>query len=144
MRYYLKKYWLANLVAILLALIVCALQTGNNLLMIQSFQSIIDGNLRRFFFWSLAMMGAWFLLLWVNSLSEFFEGRAIRNMNNAVRRDMTATLLHKSHAEFHGKDTGEYLSWFTNDVNQIEALAWKPFYQCIAYAATPCSAPSPC
>ncbi len=136
MRYYLKKHWAANLLAVLLGLVVSALQTGNNLLMMRSFQSIIELDLRSFLFWSLMMTGAWFLLMWVNSLVEFFQGRAIQAMNNAVRRDMTATLLRKSHVEFHGKDTGEYLSWFTNDVNQIENLAWRPFYQCVDAAAS--------
>ncbi len=135
MRYYLKKYWPANLLAILLLLIVCALQIGNNLLMMQVFQSIIELDLRGFFFWELIMTGAWFLLLWIEGVYKFFQGRAVRAMNNAVRRDMTATLLHKSHGEFHGTDTGEYLSWFTNDVNRIEELAWQPFYQCVACAA---------
>ncbi len=83
----------------------------------------------------LTMTGTWFLLLWLEGLVELLQGRAIRKMNNAVRQDMTATLLHKSHVEFHGTDTGEYLSWFTNDVNQIEGLAWQPFYQCVACAA---------
>ena len=131
MSYYLKKHWLANLLAILPGLLACALRTVNNLLMIRTFQGIIDRDLRGFFFWLLMMTGTWFLLLWIEGLVEFLQGRAIRAMNNAVRRDMTATLLHKSHVEFHGKDTGEYLSWFTNDVNQIEELAWKPFYRCI-------------
>ena len=104
--------------------------------MIQTFQSIIERDLRGFGFWILMMVGAWFLLFGVNSLQEFFQGRAVRSMNNAVRRDMAATLLHKNHREFHELDTGEYLSWFTNDINQIESLAWKPFYQCVDSAAT--------
>ncbi len=135
MSYYLKKYWFANLSAILMLLIVSALQIGNNLLMMQTFQSIIELDLRGFFFWELILTGSWFILLWVDSLYELLQGRAIRDMNNAVRRDMTATLLQKSHVEFHGKDTGEYLSWFTNDVNQIEELAWQPFYRCVGCAA---------
>ena len=136
MRYYLKKYWFANLLAILPGLIVCALRTGNNFLMIWSFQSIIELNLLGFLFWNLMMTAVWFLVLWVESLGEFFQGRAIRKMNHAVRSDMTATLLSMSYRDFHSKDTGEFLSWFTNDVNQIEGLAWRPFYQCIDSAAT--------
>ena len=103
--------------------------------MMRCFQGIIDRDLRSFFFWMLLMVGSWFILLWINSLQEFCQGRAIRKMNNAVRQDMTATLLHKSHSEFHETDTGEYLSWFTNDVNRIEELAWQPFYQGVACAA---------
>ncbi len=136
MKYYLKKYWGANLAAVVLALVVCALQTGNNLLLMQTFQGIIDRDLRSFFFWMLLLAGSWFILLWVNGLQEYCQGRAVRLMNNAVRRDMTATLLAKSHTDFHEKDTGEYLSWFTNDVNQIETLAWQPFYQCVACGAS--------
>lgn len=135
MSYYLKKYWGANLAAILPLLIVCALQIGNNLLMMQTFQSIIELDLRGYLFWTLILTGSWFILWWTNSLYEFLQGRAIRAMNNAIRRDMTATLLHKTHVEFHGTDTGEYLSWFTNDVNQIEQLAWQPFYRCVACTA---------
>ncbi len=136
MAHYLKKFWKANFLAILPVVAVCALQTGTSLVLIQTFQSIIERNLREFGFWILAMMALWFLLLWINSLQEFFQGRAVRAMNNAVRQDMAATLLQKNHTEFHALDTGEYLSWFTNDVNQIENLAWKPFYQCVDSAAT--------
>lgn len=136
MSHYLKKFWKANILAVLPVLAVCALQTGTSLVMIQTFQSIIERDLRGFGFWILAMLAVWFLLLGINSLQEFFQGRAIRTMNNAVRRDMAATLLQQSHAEFHKLDTGEYLSRFTNDINQIENLAWKPFYQCVDSAAT--------
>lgn len=136
MKYYLRKFWKANFLAILPVLAVCALQTGTSLVMIRIFQSVIERSLSGFGFWILMMVGAWFLLLGINSLQEFFQGRAVRAMNNAVRRDMAATLLQKNHVEFHALDTGEYLSLFTNDINQIENLAWKPFYQCVDSAAT--------
>ncbi len=136
MSYYLKKYWGANLLAILPGLVVCALQVGNDLLMMRAFQRIIQLDLRGFLFWNLMMTGVWFILLWVGSLRDYFQARAIRAMNNAVRRDMAATMLHKSHVEFHGTDTGEYLSQYTNDVNQMEDLAWEPFFQCVDNAVT--------
>jgi len=136
MAHYLKKFWRANLLAALPVLAVCALQTGTSLLMIRTFQSIIERDMGGFVRWMLVMMGAWFLLLGMNSLQEFFQGRAVRFMNNALRHDMAATLLQKNHSQFHALDTGEYLSWFTNDISQIENLAWKPFYQCVESAAT--------
>lgn len=136
MRYYLKKFWKANVLAILPILVTCVLQTETSLIMIQTFQSIIERDLRKFCFWILIMIAAWFLLIGINSLQDYFQGRAVRAMNNAIRQDMTVTLLQKTHGEFHALDTGEYLSWFTNDVNQIESLAWNPFYQCVDSAAT--------
>lgn len=74
MAYYLKKFWGANALAILPVLAVCALQTGTSLVMIQTFQSIIERDLRGFGFWILTMVGAWFLLLGINSLQDFFQG----------------------------------------------------------------------
>ena len=134
MKYYLKKFWKANFLAVLPLLVSCALNTAASLLMMRLFQGIIEQDLKQFAFWYLALMGNWFILIAVNGLETYFEGRAIRIMNNAVRKDMTATLLAKSHGDFHKLDTGEYLSWFTNDINQIENLAWNPFFSCINYA----------
>ncbi len=135
MTYYLRKYWKANALAIIFLLVHSALNTLASLIMMRVFQGIIELDLRKFFLWCLALMGNWVILIAVGGLETYFEARAVRLMNNAVRRDMTATLLRKSHSEFHELDTGEYLSWFTNDVNQMENLAWTPFFNCIEYAA---------
>lgn len=135
MKYYLKKFWKANFLAFFLLLVSCALNTVASLLMMRLFQGIIERDLKQFAFWYLVLMGNWFILIAVNGFETYFEGRAIRTMNNAVRKDMAATLLTKSHGDFHKLDTGEYLSWFTNDINQIENLAWNPFFNCINYVA---------
>lgn len=135
MAHYLRRFWRANLLAILPSLAVCGLQTGTSLVTIQLFQCIIERDLRGFGRWILILMGVWLLLLGMRGLQELFEARAIRAMNNAVRRDLAASLLEKSHEAFHRQTTGEYLSWLTADLERIEALAWRPFYQCAAAAA---------
>ena len=135
MTYYLKKFWKANALVIIFLLASSALNTTASLLMMRLFQGIIALDLQQFFFWYLALMGNWLILIAVGGLETYFEARTVRMMNNTVRQDMAATLLQKSHREFHALDTGEYLSWFTNDINQIENLAWTPFFSCINYAA---------
>ena len=37
-------------------------------------------------------------------------------------------LLQKGYQDYHKQDSGEYLSWMTNDVKQIEQLAWNPLF----------------
>lgn len=76
------------MLAVLFLVIVCGFSVGANLLMMQSFQGIIDRDMHRFWFWM---------------------------------------LLDKSYQDFHKQSVGEYLAWFTNDVSQIENLAWNPF-----------------
>ena len=36
--------------------------------------------------------------------------------------------MEKSHSAYHSQDTGEYISWLTSNVKQIERLAWSPFF----------------
>lgn len=44
---------------------------------------------------------------------------------------MTAALIGKSHQEYHSKESGTYLSGFTNDISQMEQLGWEPFLICL-------------
>lgn len=136
MFYYLRRYWKENTFVILCLAILCGLQVGANMLMMQSFQGIIDRNMYRFMFWTLILVGTWFLIYGLAGLETFFRCRMIRIMNNAIRHDIAKILLKKSYQGFHGQSVGEYLSQFTNDISQIEKLAWDPFFNCIRSAIT--------
>ena len=136
MFYYLRRYWKENTLVILCLAILCGLQVGANMLMMQSFQGIIDRNMYRFMFWTLILVGTWFLIYGLAGVETFFRCRMIRIMNNASRHDIAKILLKKSYQGFHGQSVGEYLSQFTNDISQIEKLAWDPFFNCIRSAVT--------
>lgn len=133
---YLKRFWKENLLAILFLVLLCGLSVGANLLMIQSFQGIIDRELHRFWFWMLLLVLLWFVIYGLTGVETFFRCRAIRAMNNAIRQDIAELLLDKSYQSFHEQSEGEYLAWFTNDISQIENLAWNPFFDCIRSAVT--------
>ena len=136
MIYYLKKCWKENTLVILCLVILCGLQVGANMLMMQSFQGIIDRNMYRFMFWTLILVVIWFLIYGLTGVETFFRCRVIRIMNNAIRQDIAEILLKKSYQSFHEQSIGEYLSQFTNDTSQIENLAWNPFFDCIRSAVT--------
>lgn len=133
---YIKRFWKENALTILFLVILCGLQVGANMLMMQSFQGIIDRNMDRFVFWTLILVGVWFLIYGLTGVETFFRCRVIRSMNNAIRQDTAEILLKKSYRSFHEQSVGEYLSQFTNDINQIENLAWNPLYDCIRSAVT--------
>ena len=136
MFYYLKKSWKENSLVVLCLVVLCGLQVGANMLMMQSFQGIIDRNMYRFMFWTLILVGVWFLIYGLTGVETFFRCRVIRSMNNAIRQDIAEILLKKSYRSFHEQSVGEYLSQFTNDISQIENLAWNPFFDCIRSAVT--------
>lgn len=133
---YIKRFWKENALTILFLVILCGLQVGANLLMVQSFQGIIDRNMRRFIFWMLLLVVIWFFIYGLTGVETFFRCRVIRAMNNAIRQDVAEILLQKSYRSFHERSVGEYLSQFTNDISQIENLAWNPFFDCIRSAVT--------
>lgn len=80
---------------IILTIICIALQISVNLLTMQSLQSIIDLNWNRFLVITLIELCCWFLNFLFIGFGTYFESRAIRLMNNAVRQDIAATMTAK-------------------------------------------------
>lgn len=134
--HYLIKFKATVLVAQLPTLLVCGGQAGASLVTAQLFQSVFERDLSGMFRWVLALVGVWFVLMGAGAVRDLLQARAVRKLNNAVRQDMADTLVPMGHQEYHSVSTGERLSQFTNDVNQIENLAWKPFFQFVEMAAT--------
>ena len=56
MVYYLKKCWKENMLVILCLVVLCGLQVGVNLMMMQAFQGIIDRNAQRFLVWTMLLV----------------------------------------------------------------------------------------
>ena len=135
MSYYLKKFWKINTLACAFQVTTYGIQVLLNLVQMQLFKQIIDKDFRNFLFWLVVTLAGWAGYFLSRSIQIYCQGRAIKKMDNRLRLDMAATLLQKSHEDFHAIDRGEYLSWLTNDVRQIEVLAWEPFYGMVGLAA---------
>lgn len=81
------------------------------------------------FLWALtAHLSAWAIAMTTNHLETVFHYRALQQINGLERRDMTAALIQKNHQEYHSKESGTYLSGFTNDIAQMEQLGLEPFF----------------
>lgn len=118
MKYYLKKCWPTVTAASICMVVAYGLQVCTSLVQIQITQGLLDGDLRAFTIRIILLLLTWLAVVLCLIAETFFQGRAVRRMNNALRRDMAADLLHKTHQEYHKQESGEYLSQFTNDVNQ--------------------------
>ncbi len=136
MSYYLKKFWRPALAASLPLLAMCGGQAGASLATAQLFQTVFEGDMEGMLWWMVALSGIWLGLMGLSAAKELLLSRAVRKLNNALRGDMAAGLLHMTHQEYHREGTGEALSRFTNEVNQAETLAWRPFFQLVEMAAT--------
>lgn len=133
MKYYLKKFWKKNLMIILVQLVSYTLVSLQALVQIQVFQSIFVFDFSRLIFYVIVNVLVWAVFFLTQILLTRLCAKAVWAMNNQLRRDIAATLLTKSHQEYHAQDSGEYLSWLTNGVERIEASAWNAFFQLTAY-----------
>ena len=132
MNYYLNKEGKANSLAVLLQIIFAGLCVLQNLLLIQVLQGIIDLDMHDFLRWALLDLAVCAAMCGCSVLQSRAQSRAVRFMNNRLRADITATMLRMSHQEYHARQSGEYLSWLSNDVHQIEANAWNNFYSVVS------------
>ena len=135
MSYYLKKNWKACFWGCFFGLLTWGMQTITALIMIQSFKMAINLDFKRFALWMGINVLAWAAYFGLGMLQGFFEAKAIRILNNHVRRDILQTLLSKDYISYHSDDTGEYFSYLTNNVREIEKRAWRPFFDAVGSIA---------
>lgn len=132
---YLRKNWKKSALVCLLQIVEWGFQAGVQLLLMQVFDKALSLDLKAFLFWSAVDVAAWGGYFLVCYLRESTQARVVRALNNDLRHDLCCQLLQKGYQDYHKQDSGEYLSWMTNDVKQIEQLAWNPFFNCVGRAS---------
>lgn len=135
MIYYIRKHWRINLLVAILQIAWAALQVIANVVMIQVGQSILELDMNCFLNWCMLQAVLWTLICFLQAARTWAKSKSTLIMNNHVRADMVATMLKMTHQEFHHRQSGEYLSWFTNDVKRISELAWDSFFGYISLGA---------
>ncbi len=135
MTYYLKKHWKINVLIFLIQTLWAATMVIPNVVMMRVAQVIMDRNAKMFIFWVAVDLGIYSLSGGLECLRSWAKSKAIRAMNNDVRADISASILKSEHQDFHAKQSGEHLSRLTNDVTQVQTLAWDSFYGIISVGA---------
>lgn len=90
MKYYLKKCWPTVTAASICMVVAYGLQVCTSLVQIQITQGLLDGDLRAFTIRIILLLLTWLAVVLCLIAETFFQGRAVRRMNNALRRDMAA------------------------------------------------------
>ena len=135
MRYYFAKNWKRIALPLVLAILYSGIFTLWQLGLMQTFDAAARLDLDAFLTWTVVEIAGISLYYGVLILKNIAEARTVRALNNQVRHDLYLSLMEKSHSAYHSQDTGEYISWLTSNVKQIERLAWGPFFSLASYAA---------
>lgn len=132
---YLKKNWGMCFVVCVLQVAVWGMQAGVQLLLMKCFDAAMQFDFSLFLFWTAVDLLAWGGYFGIGMVLDCTQARVISVLNNQVRQDLLASLADADYAQFHSRETGEYISWMTNHVTQMERLAWEPFFECVGRIA---------
>lgn len=135
MIHYLKKQWRLSVLTCLFAIIAYGAQALIQLALMKVFDAVVLLDLRSTIFWTAVDLTCWGGYFLFTALQEHCQTKTIRALNNTVRDGLYHSFLRKSHTDFHQSDTGEYLARLTNDIKQLEQLAWIPFFGCVGRIA---------
>ena len=132
---YLKKNWGMCFIVCVLQVAVWGMQAGVQLLLMKCFDAAMQFDFSLFLFWTAVDLLAWGGYFGIGMVLDCTQARVISVLNNRVRQDLLASLADADYAQFHSRETGEYISWMTNHVTQMERLAWEPFFECVGRIA---------
>lgn len=135
MAYYFRKNWKICSAVCLLQIVGWGMQAGVQLLLMGTFEAAMQFDFQRFLILCGVSLAAWGTYMGICVLTDFSQAHAIRRLNNSVRYDLYVSLVKKSYANYHSKPSGEYISWLTNDIKQMERLAWESFFSFVGRIA---------
>lgn len=73
----------------------------------------------------------WMITVVTYYLGGVWKGKAQKAMNNDMRHDISNILMRKSHQQYEEHAIGDYISWYSNDVAQIEMWALNSFFSLV-------------
>lgn len=128
MKTYLKRYKFQNCLIILELIIQNLLLLSSTLITMRMARMVMDGDFKGIMVCSFLLIGLYLilhLLFWKNDVH--ITG-VIARMNQDMRSDLNRKILERSAQEPDGVDTGEVISWYTNNLKEAEMQGFQNFY----------------
>ena len=78
----------------------------------------------------------WIIAILILFIKQIVNAHTIRLMKNDLRMKISNKITSLSYQEFHEKDSGNYVSWLTNDVQQITEQTFSNFFSVVDNIST--------
>lgn len=132
-----KKYLLEYKANILLCSLLMGLSVFSEiqaaLIGMNLFDAVVASDLSLFIRTTIKTLSFWGLYLFFYYIGQLSINKTVKKMNTSLRRDVSKKIAALPYQSFINKNVGEYVSWYTMDVNQIEQLAFIPLFDFINY-----------
>lgn len=125
---YIRRCKKQNILAFAALFLVNAGLICNQLIDIAMIDQALAGNLKN----TLLILAGSLLMRILVAFFQYEQKRtiagAIRVMNCEVRKDINEKIIRRNYEKFLEKDTGEYISWYMNDVKEAENRGFQRFF----------------
>lgn len=128
---YIRKYKYQNAAVLGVIALINAVSVFCSLLLIILLHVILEGSIQKTLFYGVVLIAV-NVFLWavLYPASNVWMVKTIALMNQAMREDINQILIKKHYQDLEAKDSGEYLSWYTNDIKEMEEQGFMSFYMC--------------
>src|SRR5699024_12097566 len=98
--------------------------------------SLANKHMESFYFWVSIMIIS--LIIWSIQihLDSWYYTKIVQKMNIEIRKDIAHHVGQMEYQDFQKKDTGEYTSWMTNDINMINDYGYATLHMIITQILT--------
>lgn len=134
MKTYIIRFWKINILVLIVNTFAICAQIIGAFLQMNIFNSVVSFDLISLIKAMVQLALALIISFLFSYLGEILQAKAIQRMNNSLRSDVSNTLSKMEFQQFHKKEIGDYVSWYTNDINQIEQMGFVPFFTFVTQA----------
>ena len=125
---YLFNYKSKTILWLFITIVTSILNTGASLLLMYLMDSMIEGDLSKSIIIFILNIVMWIFYFILDFFKTKNKNKLITNINSDLRNNYISDLQNKSYKDFHSNDIGNYISWLTNDINQIENLGLQSIF----------------
>lgn len=123
-----KKYWKENTFAFFLTCIESAGIIASTVLLANIMNSLINLKFYDFLFFLIGSLLAWGVALLFGFIRMRYTEKIKQNQLIEMKQEILTKIENSSFQKFHERNTNEYISWMTNDINLIEEQGFGNLY----------------
>lgn len=135
MKYYIRRNWRINFAAAILIVLASVLQVFASVFTMRVVDAMVAGDVRALIMATIRVIGLWGVIMLAIYARNVVRAKALETMHNQIRDDITKGISRLSPQQFRNTEIGAYLSWYTNDVQQLDTNCFTIFYDLIAQVA---------
>lgn len=129
-----------TILSVILCITSCAVMVyaGYSLTFLFNTYNQANNDINAFIFLALKVSLIWIIALIILYVYKFTLSYTLCKMRNILRNIIGEKIISQSYEEYINKDTGNQVSWLTNDVEHINSLAFNNVFAIIESISTAC------